>query len=72
MHDTKILVQNLCDRGQAVGRTRGIGDDLMLFGIIVALVNPHAKRRIHPLAGRAEDDFSRTGTSDEPLPCRAK
>ena len=34
----------------------------MLLGVVVALVNPHTKRRIRPLAGCAEEDLARTGT----------
>ena len=55
LHDTKVVIDDLCQRREAVGGAGGVGNDLHILGVGV-LVNAHNKGGSLGILGRSGDD----------------
>ena len=61
MLKTEIFQQHFGNRRQAVGGARGVGDDMVLTGIILVGVDPHDNGDIRITGRRRYDNFAGTG-----------
>lgn len=64
MLNTKLLMQNLCGRGQAVRSATPVAHHHMLSRIILLVVNAHHHRQIVILTRCRNDDALRTTVRD--------
>ena len=55
--DAEPLVENLCDRGETVGRAACVGDDVMLCRIVHLVVHAENDRDILVLGRGADNDL---------------
>ena len=61
--DAKAILHNLCNRGQAIGRTGGIGDNVVFGGVIGLLIDAKHQRMVR-IGGRRGDDHLPDRSSD--------
>jgi hypothetical protein len=59
LDDPELLEQDLGHRGQAVRRARGVGDDVVLRRVVVAVVDAHDDREVLVLRRGGDDDLLR-------------
>ena len=55
--DAEIVEQHLGHGGEAIGRARGVRDELMTGGIVLLLVDPQDDRDVRILGGRRDHHF---------------
>ncbi len=55
------IVQHLCHGSQAVGRARGVGNDIVLNRVILIMVYAHYNGNIFALGRCADDDLLSSG-----------
>jgi hypothetical protein len=55
------VVQHLDHGGQAVGRARGVRDDVVAGRVVRLVVHAQHQRDVGPLGGRGDDDLLRAG-----------
>ncbi len=56
-----FLEQDVDDRGQAVGRATGVGDDVVLGGVVLLVVDAHDDGDVLAFARRGDDHFLGAG-----------
>src|SRR6185503_9443121 len=59
--DAEVVQQHLGHGGQAIGGAGGIGDELVLDGVVLPLVDAQHDRDIGILGGRGDDDLLGSG-----------
>ena len=59
--DAEVLHENLRDRCQAVGRAGSVGDDVVLLGVVHAVVHAHDDGGVLALRRARDDDLLRAG-----------
>ena len=59
--DAEVVVQDLGDRGQAVGGAGGVRDDVVLRRVVVLVVHAHHDGDVFVLRGRRDDDLLGAG-----------
>ncbi len=57
--DPEVVLDHLHHRDDAVGRARGVGDDVVLLGVIILVVDLEHERGIHALTRGRDDDLLR-------------
>ena len=55
MLDAEVVVEHLHHGGEAIGRARGVGDDVMALGIVHPIVNAHHQGQVLALGGCRDD-----------------
>jgi len=64
LHPTELVDDGLERGRETIRRTRGVGDDVVLRGIVGAMVHAEDHRDVLALCGCGDDDFARTAAVD--------
>jgi hypothetical protein len=59
--DAEALMDHLGERRQAIGRARGVRDDVVLGRSVSVIVDAQDDREVWSLGRRRDDDFLRAG-----------